>query len=214
MSRINRYRIAQMEALETRSILSEKYLKELLNKIEKYNDNPKSPYLLGNINVNRRENIIIFRKYKILRPASTLEEIDSATTKLNNEFELKLLFGADLKNNHPIVIIYRINKDIRTLPIIYKNNKDYLNKNYIRSLLILHGRTFLFISKLLENKLILSHSRKSLDDYDKLYSLRESIKNNLASNVNIYSLIKFYKSFITDNKSNTFNYFNFIINNL
>lgn len=208
MKQIKRYRIVQLASIETRPLKSEHYLNELKTKIEKYNNNRKNSYLLGKLEINRRENIISFKKYKIIRGLSTLEDIDECTTKLRHVHDLKLLFGTDLKNYHPIVIAYRANKDIKTLPIIYKKNKDYLNKNYINSLLIKHGKSYEFITNILENKTIESHARTSLDDLDKLYALRESIKNNLPLNINLSPLLNFYKSFITEGKNKQFNYFN------
>lgn len=207
--KINRYRIAQISGIETRPLKNEAYLKELLNNIEKYNNNQKNPFLLGNIEINRREKIITFKKYKIIRNASTLESIDECTTGLKNEHELKLLFGTNLRNHHPIVIVYRANKQIKTLPIIYKKHKEYLDRNYIKSLLIKHGKCYEFITNILENKQIESNARDSLDDFDTLYSLRESIKTNFPLNINLSPLLRFYTSFITDSKNKKFNYFNF-----
>lgn len=206
---INRYSLGQICGIETRYLKSEDYLKELLNNIKKYNNNSKNPYLLGNIIVNRKENVITFNKYKKISVNTTLEEIDKCTTKLKSDYDLKLLYGTNLKNNHPIVIMYRANRDIKTLPLIYKKDKDYLDSYYVKSTLIKHSKSYLFISKILDNKLILSHSRKSLDDLDSLYTLRESIKNNYPINIDIGPLLRFYASFIIDSKDNKYSYFNF-----
>lgn len=209
MKQVNRYRIVQMVNLETRPLLNEEYLNNLIKKIAKYNSKSNNPYLLGKVEVNRRERIITFKKYKIIRNASTLENIDEFTTKLRNEYDLKLLFETNLKNNHPIMIAYRSNKDIKTLPIIYKNNKKYLDKNYIKSLIIKYGKSYEFVTKILENKQIESHARASLDDFDNLYALRESIKNNFPLIINTVPILNFYKSFIIDNTNKIFDYFNF-----
>ena len=52
---------------------------ELLNNIQKYNNNPKNPYYLGKVRI-LGSGVVEFKKYKKITEPSTLEKIDMLTT--------------------------------------------------------------------------------------------------------------------------------------
>ena len=203
---VNRYIIGQMDRLETRRITSDTYIDELIEKIKQYNGNSKNKYFLGDIQIRRKEGIITFKRYIKITASTTLMNIDETTTYFKNEHSLKLLYDLNLKNHHPLVILYRANKKIRTLPIIY--DKKYTDREYIESKILEYGYDINFINKILKNAQIKSSAISSLDDYDYLYAIRESLKYNLPPQISLAPLKKFYNSFISDGKGK-FNYFNF-----
>lgn len=203
---VNRYTIGQMDKLEVRKITHNGYIQELMNNIEKYNNNPKNQYFLGDIQIKRNEGIITFKRYIKITNPSTLAEIDKSTTYAKSEHYLKLFYKTNLKNHHPLVILYRVNKKIRTLPIIY--DEKYIDREYVKESIFSNGYDINFINKILNNELIKSSTIKSLDDFDNLYALRESLKYNLPGTISLAPLEKFYSSFISEGKGK-FNYFNF-----
>jgi len=203
---VNRYTIGQLDRIEVRQIKSKEYITEILENIEKYNNNPKNSYFLGDVQINRHAKIITFKRYKKLSVPCTLAEIDKSTTYFRSEHNLKLLYGLDLKNHHPLLILYRANKKIKTLPIIY--DKKYIDREYVSEKIMSYGTDINFLNRILNNELIKSSTIQSIDDFDNLYALRETLKFELSPLVSLHSLKSFYNSFITDGKKD-FNYFNF-----
>lgn len=217
MKKVNRYTLGIKEEFITKSLRKYK-VRELIDYITEYNNNPKNPYFLGNIEFNYNMGIATYYKFKKVTEPSTLEEIDLMTTKYENDYELKQAYNIN-KNNHEIVIMYRYNKDIRTLPVIYKkysyllgisleDNKYYLGKNKkkLEKELYLNSDKLEFINMILSEGRIEQGSRESIEEFDKLYALRESIKLEITKVPKEY-LIDFYKKFIYEKGS--FNYFNY-----
>lgn len=204
---INRYTIAQIEKIESRKIIDGNYLKLLFEEIDKYNSNTNNPYFIGDVDILRQEGLVKFKKFKKITNPSTLELIDSGTTFLNSDYDLKNAYKTDKKNNHPFIIVYRVNKKIRSLPIVYKSNKKFLNRNYVKVAFVENAKDISFVSLILDNEQIKASVRNSVNDFDNLYVLRESLKYNDPERVNVKAMSEFYKSFITE--GGNFNYFNF-----
>lgn len=205
--KVNRYTIAQAVGVEVRRFSSKKDIDDLLNNIQKYHDNPKNPFFIGDIDINYKEGIITFRKYKKITNPSTLKELDRWTVNLNSDHDLKETYDTDRRNNHPFVIVYRSNKRIRILPIFYKKSAKYLTISYFTESISKYVRDLDFINLILEDKQIESCVRTSIDEYDKLFALRESLKYNKKENVSPRILKEFYQAFVSENDD--FNYFNF-----
>lgn len=206
MGKVNRYSIGIKAGVETRSF--KRYsTSEIKRLIAKYNDDAKNKYFLGNLVFHYSEGYAEFTKYLKVTMPSTLEEIDKFTTRFNNDFELKTNYDVDLRNNHKLVIMYRAKKDIRTLPIYYKKDKDLLNRGMLEKTLRESARDIKYIDSLIKSKELMSSSRDSIDEYDLLRCLRDSLKYNNPVLVSVSPLINFYHKFI--NEKGKFNYFNF-----
>lgn len=203
----NRYRIAQCEGIETRRIKNIRDIEELKEHINKYNNKSSNPFLLGDINYDLRTGIFTFRRFRKISEATTLDTIDKSTVNFKSSFELKRIYNSDMKNNHPFVIIYRAAKTLKILPIVYEKNKKYLDKRYVLEEFIELGRDISFVNKLINSQAIRTSSRTSIEDYDNLYILRDVLKHELPSTVNLSPMHKFFKSFTYE--GGKFNYFNF-----
>lgn len=217
MKKVNRYTLGIKEEFVTKS-LSKYTAREIVDYITEYNSNPRNPYFLGNIEFNYNMGIATYYKFKKITEPSTLEEIDIMTSKYENDYELKQVYNIS-KNNHDIVIMYRYNKDIRTLPVIYKkynyllgisleNNKYYLGKNKrkLERELSLNSDKIEFINMILSEGRIEQGARESVEDFDRLYALRDALRSKNPSVPKEY-LVDFYKKFIYE--KGTFNYFNY-----
>ena len=88
----------------------------------------------------------------------------------------------------------------------YKDKK-FLSAKELPNMLKSYARDIEFIKSLINNKEIESSSRDSIDEFDLLKSLRDSLKYNDKEMVSVTPLIAFYDKFI--NEKNKFNYFNF-----
>ena len=193
MRKNKRYSIVIKTGVETRSL--KKYSKEeIINLISKYNSDIKNKYFLGDINFNYKEYIVTFNKYLKVSMPSTLEEIDHTTLGFINERELRNFYNVSYKNNHKLVVLYRSNRDVKTLPIFYNKDKKFLSAKELPNMLKSYARDIEFIKSLINNKEIESSSR-------------DSLKYNDKEMVSVTPLIAFYDKFI--NEKNKFNYFNF-----
>lgn len=105
------------------------------------------------------------------------------------------------------MVLYRSNRDVKTLPIFYNKDKKFLSAKELPIMLKSYARDIEFIKSLINNKEIESSSRDSIDEFDLLKSLRDSLKYNDKEMVSVTPLIAFYDKFI--NEKNKFNYFNF-----
>ena len=193
MRKNKRYSIVIKTGVETRSL--KKYSKEeIINLISKYKSDIKNKYFLGDINFNYKEYIVTFNKYLKVSMPSTLEEIDHTTLGFINERELRNFYNVSYKNNHKLVVLYRSNRDVKTLPIFYNKDKKFLSAKELPNMLKSYARDIEFIKSLINNKEIESSSR-------------DSLKYNDKEMVSVTPLIAFYDKFI--NEKNKFNYFNF-----
>lgn len=200
---ISRYTLGIVDRVETRKLANSFELGELIDNIQKYNSNPKNPCFLGKIRI-LGNNIVEFKVFKKISEPSTLEKIDMLTSMYKNDSELKKAYN--IKNNHNIVILYRYNKDIRNLPVVYKESRSYINREFLKQYV---NNTFTItpdlLSSILDNDQIEASCRTNIEEFDNLYALRETLKYN--PNADISSFSKFYSSFIT--QGGKFNYFNF-----
>lgn len=206
MAKVNRYSIGIKTGIETRSF--KRYsTSEIKRLIAKYNDDSKNKYFLGDLVFHYKEGYSEFTKYLKVSYPSDLESIDKVTTMFNNDYELKSHYDVNVSNNHKLVIMYRAKGNVRVLPIIYKKDKDLLNRGVLVSELKSAGKDIDYINSLLKSKEICSSSRESVDEYDLLYALRDSLTYNDKELVSISPLINFYHKFI--NEKGKFNYFNY-----
>ena len=202
---ISRYTLGIIEGVETRTIKNQYELGTLYEKIQKYNSNPKNPYFLGKIRIFGN-GIIEFKKYRKITEPSTLEKIDMLTTMYKNDYDLKKVYSINTKTPHKLEVLYRFNKDIRTLPVIYKESKSYIDRNflkqYINNIFIVTPE---LLSSILDNDQIQYACRTNIEEYESLFALREQLLYNANADITRFS--KFYSSFIT--QGGKFNYFNF-----
>jgi len=205
--RINRYSIAQLSQTETRRITSNSYVQDLLTIIDSYNDNKRNPYFIGDIRIYGRERKVVFNKYQKISSPSLLEEIDKTTTCFNSSSDLQMLYGPNISNTNPVVIIYRVKKRVKALPLLFKKDEKYLNREYILSCLKKYGRDIEFINKILKDPKINGLVRNSINHYDSLYMLRDQLKHSKGEEVSIEKLLNFYRNFI--HEKGKFNYYNF-----
>lgn len=202
---INRYTLGIIVGIETRHVTNNYELTEIYNNISKYNSNPKNSFFLGKPKVHA-DGVVEFKKYKKITEPSTLEKIDMLTTMYKNDTELKKTLKISTNNTHRIEILYRYNKDIRSLPIVYKEDKNYVSRNFLKDYI---NSPFLVTTDLLTDVLdsdrISSACRTNIEDFDALFPLREKLQYNPNTDVTPFS--KFYFSFIT--QGGKFNYYNF-----
>lgn len=204
---VGRYTIVQLVETKTRRFYSKNEIDILSNEIQKYNDNAKNPFLIGDFYVNYPKGIISFNVYKKIINNSTLKEIDSWTSKLDNEEEIKKKYQTDKSNDNPFLIVYRINKRIRKLPIFYKDSSSYLNFHYISGCFSSYSNRVDFINLILDNQQISASVRHSFNAYDNLRALREKLASNIQTDNSSNTMLNFYYEFCYEGGG--FNYFNF-----
>lgn len=202
-----RYTVVLEDGYEIREYVSETKLNELKEKVYEYNSNPRNSNYFGNIKLDDSNNQILITRYKKITISSTLEDIDKSTINFNGENELKTLYKIDSRNPRHLYIAYRVNKEIRTLPIVYKKDRRYLRKDILKYEFSELGRNIDFLNILLKNKLIEYSSVTSYDDLDYLYALRNKLKYVLPASVSIYPMEKFFESFVIE--KGKFRYLNF-----
>lgn len=177
--KVKRYTLVIKNGLETRRAFSEKELLDLKSSVNNYNSNKNNPFFLGDIQVSG--NIVTFVKYKKVSVNATLKDIDEFTISFNNDYELKTVYGLDTKDPRKILVAYRAEGEIKTLPVIYKKNKvllDYVNLNQVFLEL---SKNEEFLTSLLRNKLIETSSKNAIDEFDLLYAQREYVKYGKTS---------------------------------
>lgn len=199
---VKRYTICIKEGIETRRNMT---YKELEDKIYEYNSNSKNPYFLSNLRLDN--NKLLFDKYRKVTINSTLEDLDHTTTLINNDFELKELYQINPRNPHKLVILYRANKEIHEMPIIYKKDKKYLDVRFLEKEYISYSKCEDFITKILTNKKIEYSARNSIDDFDYLRVHRDNLRNDLPALISDYPISKFFVTFTYDFKNMKINYY-------
>ena len=217
--KINRYSLGIKEDIIIRNLKGTS-VRDIIDYITRYNSNPNNPFFLGEVDFNYKMGIVSYYKFRKITKSSTLEEIDLTTRNFENDYELKKFYGVNIKNNHNVIVMYRYNKDIRLLPTFYKKYSNLLgikeengtytfgeNSGHLERKLMEYGTDINFINKLLSDGRIEVGARESIDDYDKLYILREMLKYNSRETVSPEPLLNFYKSFIFE--KGKFNYFNY-----
>lgn len=202
---INRYTLGIVVGVETRHVSNNYELTELYNNISKYNSNVKNPFFLGKPKVDG-SGVVEFKKYKKITEPSTLEKIDILTTMYKSDPELKKALKINTNNTHRLEILYRYNKDIRTLPIVYKEDKSYINRNFLKDYI---NSPFLvtpeILTDILDSERVSAACRTNIEDFDALFPLREKLIYNPNADTTAFN--KFYFSFIT--QGGKFNYYNF-----
>lgn len=154
---------------------TKKEVEELLDEVRKYNNRKNSKFLLGNIKVTSRNDKYdleahLYRKYT---DRMTISELDSFTSQyseneLIEEFKDKSLMIEDYKPDINIAYFETKDKDengnreyekgIKYIPVLYKDDLKYLDKEYILNCLFFHAsiRDFDFFRDL-ANRFTLTH---------------------------------------------------------
>ena len=210
---IKRYTIVIRDIPETRKITHDNYVEELTDKIKKYNDEKSNEYFVDDFIVDNYAKTVTFMKYKKIKKkykkdkkdSWTLEEIDNYTTGLKNEPRVKDSLDVDVSNPRPLQIAYRVNNKVRTMDITY--NEEILNKSHIADEFTEYGRDINFISRVLSNKHIEASARKSIDDFDQLYVLRDKLRYTSPELVFVAPMRRFYNSYVYENGK--FNYLHY-----
>ncbi len=131
--------------------------RKLLDKIRKYNNNPKNKYLFGNVNyyVDRDAKIIvIINRFNKLMPKTNISSIDELTSQMDRNGLIDYI-RLKLKTNSPIINIAYLNGGenikIGLIPVLYKDDIKYLSKKYVFSCIKLYlaNSDYNFILKLL-----------------------------------------------------------------
>lgn len=210
---IPRYYLIQSEGEETVYFNNPLDYEKFLQNIKKYNDGLKvnigksyaaergkpNPYLIGNISpdIHGGTYVVNFTKYRKLTEASFLKELDTRTTQLEGEYNLKLFYGLDTSNKRPIQIGYRANGDIRTWEILYKDNKNFIKKEYIRDEYVKRSTSKQLLNKLIDNETIKS-DKEALEDLDRLarmirtYGYHDTNSNKKNAEIAMYVFVSRY----------------------
>ena len=207
MKQVKRYVLGILVSIETRKINeTDCFLEDILTLIEKYNDNKANPYYLGDIKIDRKKGIITFKKYKKLTDMRTLKDLDKLTLNYNNEAELLRNLNISIDSNNPVLIMYRGQKTIKYLHVLYNKDRKYLDQGFVSSHFIENGRSFDFLTFLFSKNHFFK-TAKNYDELEGLYNLRRDIMNNIPALISLTPMINFYNAFIA--KNDKYNYFNF-----
>jgi len=207
MKQVKRYVLGILVSIETRKINeTDCFLEDILTSIEKYNDNKANPYYLGDIKIDHKKGIITFKKYKKLTDMRTLKDLDKLTLNYNNEAELLRNLNISIDSNNPVLIMYRGQKTIKYLHVLYNKDRKYLDQGFVSSHFIENGRSFDFLTFLFSKNHFFK-TAKNYDELEGLYNLRRDIMNNIPALISLTPMINFYNAFIA--KNDKYNYFNF-----
>ena len=178
---VRRYSIIQDANIETRYPSNKTELDILLKKIKSYNGKKTNPLFCGNVNIENYYNgsyIVDIKKYKKITMPSTLQELDEFTTSLDNSARLKEMYN--VKSERSLYIGYRNQNDIKKLPILYKDDKKYIQVEYVRNEFIKRCFQLDFIYDIFNDKFINSLRNKKLyEQLDILMATKEKIKANV-----------------------------------
>lgn len=201
---MNRYTILEVTEQVIERIQGNRFVEEFFNYVDKYNKYQPNPYFLGNIKILEEKGIIVYTKYKKIANPSTLEKIDNLTS-LYTEEEIKKLYSDKTIGNKPFVIGYKANRKLRTLQIIYKENKKYLNRTYIKESIIKYANNLEFLNFIINNEQIKKSIHSSAEKFESLNTLRSELLMDIES-PRTELLTSFYNAFIME--GGKFNYFN------
>ncbi len=149
----------------------------LKKEISKFNTKKKEEYFYGNIKVSNNMKIT-YHKYKKISNTSTLKAIDSLTMCYENEEALKEHFKLPKKS---LFITYRAKGEIRTLPLLFRADKELFSEQKLLSEYVGLASDNSFLELLLNNKHISSSAKRCEDEFDKLRRLYEQRKFNVTN---------------------------------
>lgn len=147
---LKRYFLVEYAGYEERVLNSKEEYEALLDIINKHNNKKKMKYIFGNISV-RVENgkyFVLVNKYRKLTEKTTISELDDLTCEMNyyelmNYFKDKLVTKVSEGYLPDINIAYLEDKNVKDkkaedvdrrikyIPVLYKHDVMYMNKEYI-----------------------------------------------------------------------------------
>ena len=175
--------------LDTKAAVEQK-----LEEVRLYNNRKTSKYLCGNITVNRNEQgkyVVTTHIYNKLTQRSTITDLDNETSKLS-ERELIVKYADKLKTLNgyypDINVAYFETKDagidgevkyekgIKYIPVLYKEDLEYLDQSYIDKCLKYHANKHdVAFFKSLEQEF--TYYRMADQELEDIYVACDKVKN-------------------------------------
>ena len=181
-------------------------VEKLLHEIKKYNNRKRSKFLFGNVEIKDLNNKYyleshLYRKYT---DRMTISEIDDLTSKftpseLANEYKDKSLMKDGYLPDINVAYFETKDKDengfrkyekgIKYIPVLYKDDLKYLNKDYIYKCLVFHASTHdLDFFRSLAYEFSLSHH--VADEVSRLYEVVNYCETHNPDLNNLYYCAK------------------------
>ena len=167
----NRYFIMMTDHVETEAFTTEEDYKAFLNMFAKNNKNPKNRYVYGkleNIQSGKNARLVKYNVYKKITKAYPLLDLDSfLTSQVDDEQNLRLRFKSDIEDcKGKVYIGYMYKGQAKTLPIFYKKDKDYVDYEALKKIILDNILEPAFLSQLwTDKKLNNSDYRKKIEFY-------------------------------------------------
>ena len=187
-NRKNRYTLVYLRKTYSLSIegidvdLVYKHLEEINSK--------EMSYFISYIIVDENKKVMTLSIYEKIGERTTLEKIDALTIGKSLEEFIK---DKNLPNT-VVRIAYKYNKEIKMLPVIFIDDKQYIDRNFVGSSYIKKSKDKEFIKFLLTKEIIRETSEKTNNESYSI--LEETISNDIDLTTELYY---FYLSYI--NKS-------------
>ncbi len=152
----NRYFLMMTDHAETKVFRSDEEYKKFLVDYSKNNKNPKNKYVYGNFNVlndNKNSTLVKYTVYKKITESYDLDRIDRfLTEQVEDQNNLKERFKTIVDGGTGKVYIgYMYNGQAKTLPIFYKKDKQYVNYESLKNLILDRILEQAFLSKIWTN---------------------------------------------------------------
>lgn len=147
---LRRYFLAEYAGYEERTLNSKEEYEALLDVINKHNKKRKMKYIFGNISyrIENGKYYVLVNKYRKLTEKTTISNLDDLTCEMNyfeliQSFKDKLVTKVDEGYLPDINIAYLEEKNIKDkktddvdrrikyIPVLYKHDVMYMNKEYI-----------------------------------------------------------------------------------
>ncbi len=207
--------IEYYDSIRTKTVSSYEKVLYFLHEIKKYNNRKTSKYLFGNVEIIKLENEYLMQAhvYRKYTDRLTISEIDSLTSSLS-EKELASMFKDKSKMidgaEPDINIAYfetqdkdengrtKFERGIKYLPVLYKEDLKYMDKQYIKECLYYHASTRDFdFFRDLANEFSFYHFIG--DEIDKLRSVNDKCENQGYDLNQLYiAANKLYEKFICE----------------
>ena len=147
------------DTIRTTEVSSYEEVFHILNEVRKYNNRKSSNFLFGNIQISQNEEkryIMTAHIYKKYTDRQTISQIDEFTSKFNekelassfkDKSRTKEGFLPDINiayfetDNRDIDGKVSLEKGVRYLPILYKEDTKYVDERYIKECLWFHTET-------------------------------------------------------------------------
>lgn len=137
----NRYFLMMTDTVETRVFYNEEEYKKFLLDYSKNNKNSKNKYVYGNftvLNNDKKSTVVKYNVYKKISKSYDLNIIDDfLSEQVVNQYDLKERFKMDVEEGSgKIYIGYMYKGQAKTLPIFYKKDKQYVNYESLKKLML------------------------------------------------------------------------------